>query len=176
MSDMTASRPAAALAQYTGDPSQVLYDAITAKINGDLTDEQFELVIAAAQAIPGQRAQYVEARLLPDETASALVNYSRVQLVYAWLATRPLVGTFLIVLAIALAGITGWALTAAVQAFWAWLGLHIICVGVTVFIAMVMVLIFKSLTVQGRRASADLYQAKAARYQHQVPVHINVEQ
>jgi hypothetical protein len=164
------------LSPYAGvDPHKVFLDAIAAKVAGQLTEEEFKLVVAGAQAIPTQRAsQYVEAHLVPEALTDT--RQSKAQLIYAWLTTRPLVGTFLVALTIAIGAVIGWGLTAAAQAFWAWLGLHIISVGVTVFIAMVMVLIFKSLTVQGRRASADLYQAKAARYQHQAPVHINVEQ
>ena len=96
------------------------------------------------------RLHQVEAHLIPETQ-----HYSRTQVVYAWLSARPVVGTLLVGLALALAGITAWALAAATQAFWTWLNLHVVSVGITVFIVMVMVLIFKALTVQSRPLASE---------------------
>ena len=44
-----------ALTPYAGDPHKVLLDAIDAKVNNQLTDAQFEMVVSSVQAIPVQQ-------------------------------------------------------------------------------------------------------------------------
>lgn len=174
---MTAVRPVssnAALTQYAGDPSQVFLEAIAAKVAGHLTEEEFKLVVAGAQTTS---VRQLEARLLPSPSSDVSISMTqfRAQVLWRWLTVRPIVGTLLIVLLLSVIGIMSWGLTAAVQTFYAWLGLHIVSVGVTVFIVMVMVLIFKALTVQSRRANADMWSARNGGGRSQDPVHINIE-
>lgn len=163
---------ASSVATYVGDPSAVFLEAISAKVAGHLTEEEFKLVVTGAQT---SSVRQLEARLLPSSDTPISMTQYRVQTLWRWLTGRPIVGTLLIVLLLSVVGIMSWGLTAAVQTFYAWLGLHIVSVGVTVFIVMVMVLIFKALTVQSRRANADMWSARNGGGRSQDPVHINIE-
>jgi hypothetical protein len=144
------------------DVTEILSQAITAKMNGHIDDAQFNGILSGVGIVPSARRsdEYIEATAVPISSPRGDYTPTRWQLLGTWLRQRPVVGTSLVTLTLTALGIAAWAMTALVQVAWAWLGLHIVSVGVTIFIGAVVVLIHKTLTLKNKRADIDMVHAR----------------
>lgn len=138
---------------YTGSPEQVILDAIAAKANGHLNDEQFNMVLASAHPIP-IRTAHVRPIAPPEPVMTSRRPAIRLP---DW---HPLWQTLLVIAGLAVGGLTVWAAivigaagVTAIQANALKIGVGVVCV----FIAWV---IFKVLSVKDRDSQARLYEAR----------------
>lgn len=154
---MTTTQPSSStqLSLYTGDPQQILLEAIAAKAAGHLNDEQFNAVVAST--IPVQR---VEARPIASSTYVESDAWYRARFLLSWLRRRRVLGTVLIALTLFVFTVIVWAAIAFGQVAWLWLQVNIVKLGVGLFIAALFTVIFKVLSVKDKYATADLVRAR----------------
>lgn len=147
--------------------TEVLIQAITAKMAGQISDTQFNAILTGVGAVPPPRqpleGEYVDAIATPVTGPSgshATAPRSRWQLLYAWLSGRPVIGTGLVIVALTVVGLLAYAVMTGLEATWRAFQQHSVAVGVWTVIGLIVVLVYKALSVQGRCADADLASAR----------------
>lgn len=144
---MTTTQPSsnAQLSSYTGDPQQVFLSAIDAKVNGHLTDEQFDAVVSSIQTIPTQTA-YTHPIPAPID-----VNDTRQAGPLDWLPNwHPLFQTVLLLIVLAISGALVWVAIVVGAAGLAWVKANAVGVAAAIFVTSLVVVLFKVMAYRQR--------------------------